>query len=105
MPQSIAHVLATFPLPGESFITEEILSLFKQNIQPSVFHVNESSYSKVHSSALSNQWKVASFTTSLSTAANYDHIPYYGKTNENSTCLPFVLSVHWRQSNSCSAAF
>ena len=107
MPQSIAHVLATFPLPSETYIAEEILLNFKKVIQASIFHMNEANRSKRHpyAQALLGKVKITFLITFPSTASNYDRIPCYGKTNENNTCLPLVLSVHWGQSNSCSAAF
>lgn len=51
MLRTVAYVLTSFPLPSETFIADEALSLFGQNIQPFILYTKEGNYSKVHPSA------------------------------------------------------
>ena len=48
---SVAYVLLSFPLPSETFIAEEILSLYHINIQPHILYLKEGDRFKVHPSA------------------------------------------------------
>lgn len=50
-PRTVAYVITSFPQPSETFIAEEILSLFSQNIQPCILYEYEGNFSKVHPSA------------------------------------------------------
>lgn len=50
---AVAYVVNTFPLPSETFIADEALSLFDQGIQVCMLHINQGNLDKVHPSAQS----------------------------------------------------
>lgn len=51
MTKSVAYVLNYFPLPSETFIADEMLSLYEKGFEPFVICLNEGNLSKIHPSA------------------------------------------------------
>lgn len=51
MLKSVGYLLDSFPLPSETFIADEIYSLYKFRVQPFVIYCNEGDRKVVHSSA------------------------------------------------------
>lgn len=51
--RSVAYVIGTFPVPSETFIADEALSLFEQGIQPCILYMNYGNLEKIHPSAQS----------------------------------------------------
>jgi hypothetical protein len=41
MISTVAYVPSSFPLPSETFIADEILSLYGQHVAPCILHLND----------------------------------------------------------------
>jgi glycosyltransferase involved in cell wall biosynthesis len=51
MIRTVAYVLHSFPVPSETFITDEMISLYGQNVRPCILHIYDGNLSKVHPNA------------------------------------------------------
>jgi len=49
--KSIGYILNFFPLPSETFISDEIASLYKSELTPAIIYINKGNLSNVHPSA------------------------------------------------------
>lgn len=51
MIRTVAYVLTSFPQPSETFIADELLSLYGEGVKPFILHINDGNRVKVHPSS------------------------------------------------------
>lgn len=61
MISTMAYVLVAFPLPSETFIADEGVSLYDVNVKPCILYMQEGNRSKIHPSAQKLLEKADSF--------------------------------------------